>query len=146
VSRGHRLALLTPADVLDARSACRVEVHLEDVRCVGLGLRLDGGTALLVLNAPPLNRPVAPGAELHFTARVLDGAVDADRVQARLARLVGSDAAAAIGDRAARHALLYILEARGTPLRLERLALLKRALAAQRTLAEEPGAGGAARC
>lgn len=138
VAQGEHLSLLVEEPILGARKACRVQVALESRTYTGLGVSLDASNVLLVIDAPALAAHYRVGSSLALSwIKVMGADVAFERVRERLRSLADVESLGSLSDRAARHALLYILEARDLEVRRQRLDVLKAAL---RTEDREEGA------
>lgn len=123
--------LLLRSPILAGRPAGRLDIGLGGRRFRALALALHDSDDLLVALPGAVAQDLTlttPTVELT-AIRLLDNELPPERVAARLRLLIaGDDAATQLGDRAARHALLFLLEARDPGLRRQRLALLRTAL------------------
>ncbi len=123
--------LLLHSPVLAGRPAGRIEISLGGRRLRALALAMNGSDDLLVAlpGAVTQDLPLATPTVALTAIRLLDNELPPERVAARLRLLIAGDGASTqLGDRAARHALLFLLEARDPGLRRQRLALLHTAL------------------
>jgi hypothetical protein len=128
VAQGRHLSLLVEASILDNQKACRVRVTLESRTYRGFGFSLDTDTVLLVINAPALTGfEVGSSLALSKISVVWDN-MGFEHIRDRLRSLLNMESLGSLSDRAARHALLYIIEARDPEVRRQRLEVLNTAL------------------
>ena len=130
ISGGSSVAILLHSCVLQGRSACRVRVRLAPREATtALGLRLDGDSALLVLRGRGRFGRLKPGTSVTVEPLdILSAHLASEEARTRLYSLLGDESPERLSLRDARHALLYILEARDPELRSERLSMLRAAL------------------
>jgi hypothetical protein len=125
------ISLLVESAVLGGRPAGRVAVELGDHEVRGLALSLDGSeTLLLTLAVDPTDRTRFQASTVTLGGLRLTGAqLSAEGVAWRLRQLLSRPPRGhELTDRAARHALLFVLEARDPDVRTERLQLLDAAM------------------
>lgn len=130
VAAGRRLSLLVSTPVLGDRKACRVRAMIENATCSGFGVSLGSDTVLLVIDAPDSLAQRTIGATIMVAAiRAIETSMAFERVRERLTLLVDVPSVESLSDRAARHALLYVLEAHDPEVRRQRLDILRASLA-----------------
>jgi ectoine hydroxylase-related dioxygenase (phytanoyl-CoA dioxygenase family) len=129
VSQGEYLSVLVDSPLLGGRKACKVRTRIEGADWTGLGFALDEGSVLLVLEPPEtlLGSRFDTQIQLQQFA-ILGGHVDFAGARKRLGSMLGVDRLGSISDRAARHALLFILEAHDPAVRAQRTNLLRESL------------------
>ncbi|MFP5274548.1 hypothetical protein [Coleofasciculus sp.] len=126
ISQGSHLSLLVEAPILGKLKACRIQVVLENITYKGLGVSIDDDTALIIVdtqncaNHYNVNSTIIL-SDIHFIGTSLP----LDCVIKRLREILNVDSLGSLSDRAARHALLYILEAHDLEIRHQRLEVLK---------------------
>lgn len=112
-----------------------MRLAIEGAMYSGLGLSLNLETCLFVVDAPALAQSYDIGSTLALShVRPLGGELGFEHLRGRLLALVDGAPLESLSDRATRHALLYILEARDPLVRCQRLEILKAALGRKRSL------------
>jgi Phytanoyl-CoA dioxygenase (PhyH) len=139
ISQGQYLSVLVESPLLGSRKACRVRAAIESNMCSGLGLTLEEGSVLLVLEVPVPLRSTRLGPQVILRDIDIIGArIDFAHARERLVSIIGADYVGSISERAARHALLFILEAHDPQVRNERISLLRASLCSDHSKLSEP--------
>jgi hypothetical protein len=129
---GTKVSLLVEEPILGDRRASHFRAEVDGRPCQGLAVFLDADAVLLVLGQT-LAEPFEAGSAVNVSQlRLTSSGLTFSRARERLKSLLSeSDSLGAMSDRAARHALLYILEARDAEVKQQRIALFKAALSKQ---------------
>jgi hypothetical protein len=127
ISQGNHMSLLVEVPILGNHKACRVQVVLENLTHKGLAISIDNDTALIIVDTQNCSTHYKINStlilsDIHF----IGTGFPFDRVSRRLKEILDVDSLDSLSDRAARHALLYILEAHDIEIRHQRLEVLKK--------------------
>jgi hypothetical protein len=131
VANGAFLSVMVLTPVLRELNACRVRFSVDGKFQRALAMNLGDGMALLLTKMSDCGRSSAVGTVLQIQdLEIIPLITNPDRLRLRLLRLAEASESQSLSNRGARHALLFILEARDPLVRRERLEFFQRALSA----------------
>lgn len=120
------MSLLVEAPILGEHKACRVQVVIENLTYKGLGFSINDDTALVIVDTQACTTHYSVNSTVILSnINFIGTGLPFDRVSGRLREMLDVDSLGSLSDRAARHALLYILEAHDLEIRHQRLEVLK---------------------